>query len=592
MDYPAAKLLLKNPAQVLDLEQLKAIQQFLLYYNHLNTPVQQNQIESENQKMQEYIFLKLEENALNESFPAIFDNLLNTFFSHLANLENTENKKRKALLKLWWGSEKPSNKKVEALKQAFHTCLILQLSHKTGKKLQSVLSLILSEFSNNDLAEHEELWLDLYAQSDKSGDLRDSSPVFQCLIAIASERSLKPVFEDYFEHPDPHCRQMFFNRYHYLGPIATFFLDKIKAQPQLSLIQEYAQIYAYSEQLNSFYDFLAEWIQSLSESELESEQIQIIALFVKKAPESQLLKLAALWSHWSKSQPFELFALASKALLRLKSPENVAVLTERLFHPDMSQRKQRFLLNALAQMDTFQDRQIWLDAYRSEQPLLKQRAYLQLLNMAYPGNTWEYRYGDLKDSNDPTFWRQLWLEGDTRALQLNGACQLLLAEPDNLEVQAWLLQQMETLPLKSLYKVWACFQRGCAEDFQRDLALKHLKASRQVLRELALKQFKRLKWGESELLTIQAALADQGLPVQIAAAKVLSQKAPASPLLIEWLRQTLQGPPDYAKAAALKMIGQLKLPHFWADLQTLDGKVSPRLQIVIEKAKAKLSSAL
>jgi hypothetical protein len=40
------------------------------------------------------------------------------------------------------------------------------------------------------------------------------------------------------------------------------------------------------------------------------------------------------------------------------------------------------------------------------------------------------------------------------------------------------------------------------------------------------------------------------------------------------------------------MIGQLKLPHFWADLQTLDGKVSPRLQIVIEKAKAKLSSAL
>lgn len=583
MDYPAAKLLLKKPAQELSLDQFKAIQQFLLNFSHLNATDQETIIQSEARK--------LHENSLLAYFPAFFQANMTKLYAHLDKLEQVENKKRVALLKLWWGSEKPSNTKVAALKQAFHTCLIQQVSLKTGEELQSVLSLILSEFSNKDLAEHVELWLDLYAQSDKSGDLRDSSPVFQFLIAIASERALKPVFEHYIEHPDPHCRQMFFNRYRWLGPIAHFFLDKIKSQPQLSLIQDYAQIYAYSEQLNSFYDFLADWIQSLSESELESEQIQIIALFVKKAPDSMLLKLAALWSRWSKSQPFELFALSSKALLRLKSPDNVAVLTERLFHPKISQRKLRFLLNAFAQQDTFQDRQIWLDAYRSEQPLLKQRAYLQLLNMTYPGNTWEYCYGDLKDSNDPAFWRQLWREGDTSALQLNGACQLLLAEPDNAEVQTWMLQQMQTLPLKSLYKVWMCFQSGCAEDFQRDLALKHISSSRQVLRELALKQFKRLKWGESELAVIQAALSDEALPVQIAAAKVLAQKAPASPLLIDWLNQTLNGKHDYAKAAALKIIGQLKQENLWPEIQTLDGKVSPRLQRVIEKAKAKLSAA-
>ena len=440
MDYPAAKLLLKNPIQELGLEQLQAIHQFLLNFSHLNATDQETIIQSEARK--------LHENSLLAYFPAFFQANMTKLYAHLDKLEQVENKKRVALLKLWWGTEKPANKKVKALKQAFHTCLIQQVSLKTGEELQSVLSLILSDFSNKDLAEHEELWLDLYARSDKTGDLRDSSPVFQFLIAIASERSLKPVFEHYFEHPDPHYRQMFFNRYRWLGPIAHFFMDKIKSQPQLNLIQEYAQFYAYSEQLNSLYDFLAQWIQSLSESELESEQIQIIALFVKKAPDSSLSKLVPLWMRWSKLQPFELFALATKALLRLKSPENVAVLTERLFHHDISKRKQRFLLNALAQMDTFQDRQIWLDAYLSVQPLLKQRAYLQLLNMTYPGDTWDYRSGKKRRTNDPAFWRQLWLEGDTRALQLNGACQLLLAEPDNLEVRAWLLQQMETLPLR------------------------------------------------------------------------------------------------------------------------------------------------
>ncbi|MBT9544341.1 MAG: hypothetical protein IV090_03050 [Candidatus Sericytochromatia bacterium] len=590
MDYPAAKLLLKNPAQELGLEQLQAIQQELLTFKLLNATDQETIIQSEARK--------LHENSLLAYFPAFFQANMTKLYAHLDKLEQVENKKRVALLKLWWGTEKPSNKKVKALKQAFHTCLIQQVSLKKGEELQSVLSLILSEFSNKDLAEHEELWLDLYAQSDKSGDLRNSSPVFQFLIAIASERALKPVFEHYFEHPDPQCRQMFFYRYNYLDPIATFFLDKIKLQPKLSLIQEYAQFFAYSELCYPLYDFLVKWAQALPESDLEPEPIQILAFFVKKAPDSHLLKLEPLWQRWCKSQLFELFSLASKALLRFKSPENVAVLTERLFHPAISKRKLRFLLNALAQQDPFQDRQIWLESYLSVQPLLKDSAYLQLLTMTYPGDTWDYRSGKKRRTNDPAFWRQLWLEGDTRALRLNGACQLLLAEPDNAEVQTWMLQQMETLPLKSLYKVWACFQSGCAEDFQRDLALKHINSSRQVLRELALKQFKRLKWGESELAVIQAALADQALPVQISAAKVLAQKAreqkdpaQAGPLLTEWLRQTLNGNHDYAKEESLKIVGHLNLSYLWPEIQTLDGKVSPRLQRAIEKAKAKLLAA-
>lgn len=590
MDYPAAKLLLKNPAQELGLEQLQAIQQFLLNFKLLNATDLETIIQSEARK--------LHENSLLAYFPAFFQANMTKLYAHLDKLEQVENKKRVALLKLWWGTEKPSNKKVKALKQAFHTCLIQQVSLKTGEELQSVLSLILSEFSNKNLTEHEELWLDLYAQSDKSGDISNSSPVFQFLIAIASERALKPVFEHYFEHPDPDCRQMFFNRYNNLGPIATFLLDKIKTQPQLSLIQEYTQIYAYSEQLNSFYDFLADWIQSLSESALELEQIQIIALFVKKAPESLLLNLAPLWLRWSKSQQMEPFTLASKALLRLKSPEYLWVLTESLFRPEIGTQKRRFLLNALAQKDTFQDRQFWLDAYLSDQSQIKQYAHQLLLNMTYPGDTWEYRNRKLKISNDPNFWRQLWLEGDSRGLQLNGAFEFFRAESENPEVQAWLLQQMETLPLKYLKKVWRCFKYCSSEVFIRELATKQLTASRQVLRELALKQFKRLAWGQSELQAIQAALADPALPVQIAAAKVLAQKAreqkapaQAGPLLTEWLRQTLNDKHDYAKEESLKIVGHLNLSHLWPEIQTLDGKVSPRLQRVIEKAKAKLSAA-
>ena len=376
MDYPAAKLLLKKPAQELGLEQLQAIQQFLLNFNHLNATDQETIIQSETQKLQENTFLKLEENAQTEDFSTFFDSTITKFFSLFEKLEQTANKKQKTLLKLWWGSEKPSNKKVEALKQAFHTCLIQQVSLKTGDDLQSVLKLIHAEFSNRELAEHEELWLDLYAQSDKSGDLSNSSPVFQFLMAIGSERSLKSVFDHYFNHIIPTERDGFFYRYCYLEPIATFFLDKVKTKPQISLIQEYAQFFAYSELRYPLYDFLVEWAQSLPESDLEQESIQILAFFVKQAPDSHLLKLEPLWQRWCKSQLFELFGLASKALFRLKSPENVAVLTERLFHHDITKRKLRFLLNALAQKETFQDRQIWLEAYLSVQPLLKDYAYL------------------------------------------------------------------------------------------------------------------------------------------------------------------------------------------------------------------------
>ncbi len=106
MDYPAAKLLLKNPAQELGIEQLQAIQQFLLNFNQLNATDQETIIQSEARK--------LHENSLLAYFPAYFQANMTKLYAHLDKLERAENKKREAFLTLWWGSEKPSNKKVAA----------------------------------------------------------------------------------------------------------------------------------------------------------------------------------------------------------------------------------------------------------------------------------------------------------------------------------------------------------------------------------------------------------------------------------------------------------------------------------------------
>lgn len=581
MDYLTAKNLIETQARELSYEQIAKLAEFikqLPVYTYSARSAHEKKLKAERQE----ILKRTNSGSLIDRQLAEIELSLNylTPYSDLHWLDN---------LVALWGDEKPLIATVERLTHSFKQLLLQEFRRFEGNQQDQVFDIIRQFFTPEDIAENIDQFLSFFNEQPIEKLPRQ---LIRFLSSIQTDKTLQPLFQRFFEMPDSDAKQLFLNNISYPANyrIAADLLEQIRlAASKLPLIKTYLQYFQISELTRQLYEYLGDWLQARPPAELTAEEHTIAQIYAESAPQVCLDKLQQIWQTWLKQNDLGRFKAAVKVLLRTGRSQNRQLLSQLVLTPETEGLKKRLILKAVASKDDFENKEFWLNAWMGGQQALKNLAYERLLKMQY--NPWSrYRYEE-QFPNDPSFWRKLWQETSPRALQLNGACQYLLAKPEDREVLNWLVQQMQTVPFKDVRKIWRCFEKATPADFRQELAFQHLRASRQLLRELAAKQLGGLGGAEASRAALLQALADPALPVQIAAAKALALQGPAVlPALKDWLALQLGSGKDYALAEALKLVRRLKLKALEAEVQSLEGRVSERLQQPLAKTLAVLAA--
>ncbi|MGV3523238.1 MAG: HEAT repeat domain-containing protein [Candidatus Sericytochromatia bacterium] len=493
-------------------------------------------------------------------------------------------------IQTYWGTQEPTSKKARILKEAFKNLLLQQLLRFKPQERSRLLDVLAPLLNQTEVIAHESLWLALFAQT------KQTSPpqLVKFLLVCPSEQTLQILFLDYFvslqtseeRSPFHHCQNFY--------RLAPYYLKQIQTNPDLISIQNYLKCFANRQEI--LFDFLAEWIQQHpATTPMNREAWAIAKLFVAKASDMQLEQLIPFWEKWLEHPELRGYHLSLVALFRIYKPSGQGLLSASLLQQETDPVRQDMLLRQ-AQRGAFVYRTIWWDAWQSGQAHLQNRAVEILAHMRYDRyHLFNYRWAQKSwpaplPPNDPAFWLRLWKETDCPAVQLNGACELFRAEPDNTLVRDWLVQQMETVSAKRVAKIWTCLREAAPPDFCLALALLHLDSPRPLLREQAAKQLAALPASETTHQALLGALRDRAVPVQIQAAKALAVQAPESVAFNHWLKAQLNGGEDFVAAEALKLIARLKRSEMLPLLQSMRFAHSSRLLARLQKTLTKLGA--
>jgi hypothetical protein len=580
MDFQTAKDLIENQAAQLSIEQVLEINSFMITLKEVTQDALTENLGEQIQTLKRFI------SELNQYQPQdekMLDSLSNLhIYSHIVRLQK--------LFRLWSGQE-PTENKIDELKQSYKNLLIQQIFRFSENNRKIILGIIQSQFTHEELTEHEAVWVSLFEQLKDHKNAHYLYPLISFIYICDKEDSTELVFKHYFEMVDKEERLHFFKNYSNSKKIPKFFLKKIELSPQKSLIEEYLDFF-YSHKIQfPLFEFLTNWLKNTDPNLLTPNNLEVPELYASNAPASELIKLNSLWQNWIQDSDLKKFKTAMTALYNSEQIENQDILANILLVRNTKKDKQQLLLAKLKAKENnpFEYRYILLTAIQSEVNHIQDWASQRLVNLKYSKYNWYY--SSTNQPNDPDFWYKLWQESPTRALQLNGACQLYLCDPENSDVTIWLVQQMDSLPLKSLRKIWKTFQMSAPEAMQRELALKQMTSPRQLLRELAISQLRKFKLTDLEWAHLIAALQDPALPVQIAAAKALASQAPEiNDTLKDWLLLQLESDQNFAIAEALILIRKLNLKDLDFAVQALNRSASKRLQKQSLKTLASLKN--
>ncbi|MGV3523239.1 MAG: HEAT repeat domain-containing protein [Candidatus Sericytochromatia bacterium] len=479
-----------------------------------------------------------------------------------------------------WSRGKVLLEQEEQLRQMLKEITLAKIHTFTLDEQESLFLLLDYLLIPNELVENEDLWLSLI-------DQRQAFSYFfmRLIFKGRSERVLKKVFEDCFlEQPSGQKKKKFEGDASQLNLLLPYYLKKIQVNPISREIQYYLSHCGNSK---SLYEFLSTWIHSHAADQINSQIWDVAKVFIRNASVYQLENLLPVWNSWFQDADLRKYYLAVSAFFLIDKPENQPVLIQELLNTQVPVRKALILY--FARQERFVYRQLWLEAFHSRQPYLQQQASQILVAIKYKAYSRDKWYLP-PFPNDAALWFHLWKEVDCPAVQLNGACELFRAEPDNTLVRDWLVQQMETVSAKRVAKIWTCLRETASPDFCLELALLHLDSPRPLLREQAAKQLAALPASETTHQALLGALRDRAVPVQIQAAKALAVQAPESVAFNNWLKAQLSENEDFRIAEALKLIARLKRIEMLPLLQTMRFAHSPRLQACLQRTLARLTA--
>lgn len=270
-----------------------------------------------------------------------------------------------------------------------------------------------------------------------------------------------------------------------LAKLAPFYLQQIQAEVQLQPIELYLKHFGRTEAKEPLFAFLAEWLQPRLAQELNPQLWSLARLFVQKAPEATLQAFFRPWDAWLNHPNPRYFHLAISALLRFVNSASRHELMQALLREAPGSVRQRTLLH-LARQESFAHRELWFELLECPSVELRQQAVQVLTRISF--RSFSYPRHANAETNDATFWKQLWQTSSFPGIRINAARELLALRRDETAILKGLTEQMAKLSAKHLEEVWRLLLRYASADFCRQKILEQAQASCPALQKAALRQ--------------------------------------------------------------------------------------------------------